>query len=82
MALLIGEVEIPRVPLTINKSDFDRDSAPWVDIEGRLHRLLTPIARQLSRQTESPPPPSSIRSQGCSAGKAFIEPGAPLGRSP
>lgn len=61
MALLIGEVEIPRVPLTINKSDFDRDSAPWVDIEGRLHRLLTPIARQLSRQTESPPPPSAVK---------------------
>ncbi|HYT13220.1 MAG TPA: ATP-binding protein [Candidatus Nitrosopolaris sp.] len=61
MALLIGEVEIPRVPLTINKSDFDRDSAPWVDIEGRLHRLLKPIARQLSRQTESPPPQSAIK---------------------
>ncbi len=61
MALLIGEVEIPRVPLTINKTDFDRDSAPWVDIEGRLHRLLKPIARQLSRQTESPPPPSAVK---------------------
>jgi len=51
MAQLIGEVEIPRVPLTINKSDFDRDSEPWVGIERRLHRLLKPIARQLSRQT-------------------------------
>jgi hypothetical protein len=61
MAQLIGEVEIPRVPLTINKSDFDRDSAAWVDIEGRLHRLLKPIARQLSRQTESPPPPSAVK---------------------
>jgi hypothetical protein len=61
MALLIGEVEIPRVPLTINKSDFDRDSVPWVDIEGRLHRLLKPIARQLARQTESPPPPSAVK---------------------
>ncbi len=61
MAQLIGEVEIPRVPLTINKSDFDRDSAPWVDIERRLHRLLKPIARQLSRQTESPPPPSAVK---------------------
>jgi hypothetical protein len=61
MAQLIGEVEIPRVPLTINKSDFDRDSAAWVDIEGRLHRLLKPIARQLSKQTESPPPPSALK---------------------
>lgn len=61
MAQLIGEVEIPRVPLTINKSDFDRDSAPWVDVERRLHVLLKPIARQLSKQTESPPPPSSVK---------------------
>jgi len=61
MAQLIGEVEIPRVPLTINKSDFDRDSEPWVDIERRLHRLLKPLVRQLSRQTESPPPPSAVK---------------------
>jgi hypothetical protein len=61
MAQLIGEVEIPRVPLTINKSDFDRDSAPWVAIERRLHRLLQPLARKLSRQTESPPPPSALK---------------------
>lgn len=61
MAQLIGEVEIPRVPLTINKSDFDRDSEPWVDIERRLHRLLEPLVRKLSRQTESPPPASALR---------------------
>ncbi len=61
MSQLIGEVEIPRVPLTINKSDFDRDSAPWVDIERRLHRLLKPLVRQLSKQTESPPPPSAVK---------------------
>jgi hypothetical protein len=61
MAQLIGEVEIPRVALTINKSDFDRDSAPWVDIERRLHRLLKPLVRKLARQTESPPPPSAVK---------------------
>jgi hypothetical protein len=61
MSQLIGEVEIPRVPLTINKSDFDRDSGPWVDIERRLHRLLKPLVRELSKQTESPPPPSAIK---------------------
>jgi len=61
MAQLIGEVEIPRVPLTINKSDFDRDSAAWVEIERRLHRLLKPLVRKLSRETESPPPPSAIK---------------------
>ncbi len=61
MTQLIGEVEIPRVPLTINKSDFDRDSEHWVDIERRLHRLLKPLVRKLSRQTESPPPPSALK---------------------
>src|SRR5713226_6298320 len=61
MSQLIGEVEIPRVPLTINKSDFDRDSDAWVDIERRLHRLLKPLVRELSRQTESPPPHSAVK---------------------
>lgn len=61
MAQLIGEVDIPRVRLTINKSDFDRDSAPWVEIERRLHRLLAPLAQHLRRATETPPPPSAIK---------------------
>ena len=61
MAQLIGEVEIPRVPLTINKSDFDRDSTPWVEIESRLHRLLKPLVKQLTSQTETPPPPSAVK---------------------
>jgi hypothetical protein len=64
MAQLIGEVDIPRVPLTINKSDFDRDSAPWIEIERRLHELLQPLARKLSRETESPPPPSAVKVAG------------------
>lgn len=61
MAQLIGEVEIPRVPLTINKSEFDRDSQPWVEVEHRLHRLLKPLVKRLSRQTESPPPPAALK---------------------
>lgn len=61
MAQLIGEVEVPRVALTINKTDFDRDSDSWVEVERRLHRLLKPIVRELSRQTESPPPPSAVK---------------------
>ena len=36
-------------------------STPWIDIERRLYRLLKPIVRQLSRQTETPPPPSAIK---------------------
>jgi DNA-binding CsgD family transcriptional regulator len=81
MAQLIGEVEVPRVPLTINKSDFDRDSDAWVDIERRLHRLLKPLVRELSRQTESPPPPSAIQDlhrgiRAAAAGQVFLSPEA------
>jgi len=61
MAQLIGEIEIPRVPLTINKSDFDRDSPSWVQIESRLYRLLKPLVKQLTSQAETPPPPSALK---------------------
>ncbi len=61
MAQLIGEVEIPIVPLTINKTDFERDGAAWVAIENRLHRALAPLARRLARDSEPPPPASAVR---------------------
>ncbi len=61
MAQLIGEVEISQVRLTINKTDFDRDSAGWVAIEDRLHRFLAPLAKRLSRESEPPPSGSVVR---------------------
>ena len=46
---LVGEVELPHVPVTMNKSDVDRDSPEWLAAETRLHRLLAPMVRRLSR---------------------------------
>lgn len=61
MAKLMGEVDLPQVPLTMNKSDFDRDGEAWVEVEERLHRALEPLVRRLSRDTELPPPESALR---------------------
>lgn len=58
---LIGEVDLPPVPLTMNKSDFDRDSAEWEAVEARLHTLLTPLVRRLQRDEQVPPPRSALR---------------------
>jgi histidine kinase/DNA gyrase B/HSP90-like ATPase len=58
---LAGEVEVPGVPLTTSKSDFDRDSGPWVEVEDRLHRLLAPMVQRLAREAETPPPPAAVR---------------------
>ena len=58
---LMGEVEIPNVPLTMNKSDFDRDSPQWLEIEERLRRLLAPIVRRLEREGEAPPSASAVK---------------------
>ncbi|MHB8507335.1 MAG: ATP-binding protein [Candidatus Dormibacteria bacterium] len=61
MAQMVGEVDLPPVPLTMNKSDFDRDSAEWVAVEARMHEVLAPLARRLARVGEAPPPVSAIR---------------------
>ena len=58
---LVGEVDVPNVPLTMNKSDFDRDGAPWLEVEARMHRLLAPLVRRLLREDEAPPPASALR---------------------
>ena len=61
MVRLIGEIDIPQVRLTMNKSDFDRDSDQWVDVEARIHRAMAPIVRRLARDTEEPPPANAVR---------------------
>ncbi len=61
MARLIGEIEIPNVPVTMNKSDFDRDSPAWVAIERRVHRLLGPWVKRLMQEDQIPPPAAAIK---------------------
>ncbi|MBI2763924.1 MAG: ATP-binding protein [Chloroflexi bacterium] len=58
---LIGEVELPHLPVTMNKSDVERGSAAWGNVETRLHQLLAPIVRRLTRQAETAPSQSALR---------------------
>lgn len=61
MVRLMGEVDVPNVTLTMNKTDFDRDSQEWVAFEARMHKLLASWVRKLERDGEVPPPPSAVR---------------------
>jgi hypothetical protein len=58
---LLGEVDVPNVALTMNKTDFDRDSQAWIAVEARMHKLLAPWIRRLQRDVEVPPPSSAIK---------------------
>jgi len=61
MNRLVGEVELPHVPVTMNKSDVDRDSPIWVAVEARLHRLLSPLVRRLTREEAVAVSPAALR---------------------
>lgn len=61
MVRLMGEVDVPNVTLTMNKTDFDRDGQAWVAVEARMHKLLAPWVRKLERDGEVPPSPSAVR---------------------
>jgi hypothetical protein len=61
MARLVGEVDLAPVPLTMNKSDFARDSAAWVAVEKRMHLLLAPITKRLAQDEQAPPPASALK---------------------
>src|SRR5439155_14508131 len=42
---LIGVIEIPFVPLNMNKTEFDRDSREWLAVEQYMHVALEDIIR-------------------------------------
>ena len=58
---LIGEIELPHVPVTLNKSDVERGSAEWESVEARLHRLLGPVVRRLTRDEAITASPQALR---------------------
>ena len=61
---LVGEVELPHVPVTMNKSDVDRGSPAWAAVELRLHALLAPAVRALTREPASTVSPEAMRTAG------------------
>jgi hypothetical protein len=61
LARLIGEVELPHVPVTMNKSDLERDSPAWAEVEARMHRLLRPVVRRLTRDAGPAASPQALR---------------------
>jgi hypothetical protein len=58
---LIGEIELPHVPVTLNKSDVERGSPEWLAVEERLHRLLAPVVRRLTREEAVAASPQALR---------------------
>jgi hypothetical protein len=58
---LIGEVELPHVAVTLNKSDVERGSPEWEAVEARMHRLLAPVIRRLTREEAVAASPQALR---------------------
>jgi len=58
---LVGELELPHVPVTMNKADVDRGSEVWAAIEARMHAVLAPIVRRLTREPGSAVTPEAAR---------------------
>lgn len=58
---LVGEVELPHVPVTLNKADVDRGSEAWAAVEARLHAVLAPAVRRLTREPASAVTPEAAR---------------------
>lgn len=61
LARIIGEVELPHVPVTMNKSDVERDSDEWVAASDRLHRLIARLVRRLTREPGPAASPQALR---------------------
>jgi hypothetical protein len=45
---LIGVLEMGPVPVNMNKTDFDRDSDAWTQVQGEMHERIAPLVRELS----------------------------------
>ena len=61
LARLVGVLELPQVPVTMNKVDFDRDSDAWQATEVRMHRLLGPVVRRLTKDAGPAASPQALR---------------------
>ena len=44
---LFGEVYLDYIPVTTNKTDFDRDSSEWSEVEKKMYEILKPTINEL-----------------------------------
>lgn len=52
---LFGEVHLNHVPVTTNKTDFDRDSSEWTETQDKMYEILKPyIDELLGRDIQEP----------------------------
>lgn len=58
---LIGEIELPHVAVTLNKSDVERGSSEWEAVEARMYGLLRPVVRRLTREEAVSASPQALR---------------------
>jgi hypothetical protein len=58
---LIGEIELPHVAVTLNKSDVERGCPEWEAVEVRMYRLLRPLVRRLTRAEAISASPQALR---------------------
>jgi len=49
---LVGEVELSKVPVLPNKTDFDTDSAEWESVQELMYKILKPHIDDLLNQKE------------------------------
>ena len=61
---LVGEIELPHVPVTMNKADVDRGSEAWAAVETRLGQVLAPVVRRLTRDVEVAPSANALKTAG------------------
>jgi hypothetical protein len=53
LGMLIGEVELGKVPVLPNKTDFNRDSNEWADVQSTMRDILKPHIEALLKQSEN-----------------------------
>lgn len=68
---LFGEIHLDHIPATTNKTDFDRDSDEWSEVQQNMETILKPhIDELLGREIREP---SDEEREGCKKAKDLAE---------
>jgi len=52
LGTLIGEVELPKVPVLPNKTGFDTDSSDWEEVRKNMYKILKPHIDELLNERD------------------------------